>query len=105
MNAHSHAAVRPSSVEVRSTGASAYRCQIVVPGWGARWSRAGARGQGAFVVVAPPVGQHRAGTCRRAAATTSLWSANVLEPTLPHLSCTARHSRVFASQARNGWKP
>ena len=46
--------------------------------------------------------RNRAGTCRTAAASTSLWSANVFEPALPGRSSIARHSRVFATQAPKG---
>ena len=49
--------------------------------------------------------RNRAGTCRMAAASTSLWSVNVFEPALPGRSSMARHSRVFAAHAPNGWKP
>jgi hypothetical protein len=49
--------------------------------------------------------RNRAGTCFRAAASTSLWSVNVFEPALPGLSSMCRHSRVFAHQAARGWKP
>ena len=46
--------------------------------------------------------RNRAGTCRMAAASTSLWSVNVFEPALPGRSSMARHSRVFAAHAPNG---
>ena len=49
--------------------------------------------------------RNRGGTWRIAAASTSLWSANVFEPALPGRSSMARHSRVFAAHAPNGWKP
>ena len=49
--------------------------------------------------------RNRAGTCRSAAASTSLWSVNVFDPALPGRSSMARHSRVFAHQAPSGWKP
>ena len=49
--------------------------------------------------------RNRAGTCRRAAASTSLWSVKVFEPAFPGRSSMARHSRVLASQAPSGWKP
>ena len=40
--------------------------------------------------------RNRAGTCRIAAASTSLWSVNVFDPALPGRSSMARHSRVLA---------
>ena len=40
--------------------------------------------------------RNRAGTCRMAAASTSLWSVKVFEPALPGRSSMARHSRVLA---------
>ena len=46
-----------------------------------------------------------AGTCRRAAASTSSWSVKVFEPALPGLRSMCRHSRVLASQAPRGWNP
>src|SRR5690349_24685273 len=49
--------------------------------------------------------RNRAGTCFRAAASTSLWSVNVFDPALPGLSSMCRHSRVLAHQAASGWKP
>ena len=39
--------------------------------------------------------RNRAGTCRRAAASTSLWSVKVFDPALPGRSSMARHSRVL----------
>ena len=49
--------------------------------------------------------RNRAGTCRIAAASTSLWSVNVFDPAFPGRSSMARHSRVFRHQAPSGWKP
>ena len=40
-----------------------------------------------------------------AAASTSRWSVNVLEPAFPGRSSIARHSRVLEQHAPNGWKP
>ena len=49
--------------------------------------------------------RNRAGTCQRAAASTSLWPVNVFEPAFPGRGSMVRHSRVFASQAPSGWNP
>ena len=47
----------------------------------------------------------RAGTCRIAAVSTSLWSVNGLDPAFPGRRVIARHSRVLRHQAPSGWKP